>query len=169
MEAEIETEIETEFETESVISLGEDGTGEETTQRSLMPAEQCLLEQIVKFFSNREHAKQLALLILAKDPVSLRTLDKFVMRFARRNRVHVTDVNGGTVDLYVAYKAALKGYHKQYFDPYARTPPVQYPLPDQGVQIRTTLAQLNFVRWAIQHGVIDKCKYYADMYGKDNL
>jgi hypothetical protein len=138
-------------------------------QHSLMPAEQCLLEQIVHFFSNADNSRKLALLILAKEPVSLRTLDKFVMRFARRNRVYVNDMNGGQVDLYVAYKAALKGYHKHYFDPYARTPPVQYPLPEQGVHIRTTLAQLNFVRWAILHGVIDKCKEYADAYGKDNL
>ena len=44
-------------------------------------------------------------------------------------------------------------WKKDLFDPFQRGPRIHYEVA--GVKYETTIAQLNFFMWAIQHGVID--------------
>ena len=118
------------------------------------PAEICLMEQIVAFFAEDEHGETLVDLLSHKFPTSLRVLDRFISRWARFNRVRVKDANGRTHDLYTAYKCALRSFHRQYFDPFARTPVIEFFVPSKAVFVRTTLAQLNYIRWVIRYGAL---------------
>ena len=51
--------------------------------------------------------------------------------------------------VHVAYKSSLDGYSKKLFDPFCRTERVEF----QG--FTTTCAQLNFLKWCIQNGIIE--------------
>lgn len=132
--------------------------------KPMLPAEVCLMERIVEFFEIPENSNTLVGILTRRHPVSLRALDRFVTRYSKTHRQEVSDATGNPIDLYTAYKAALKGYHKTYFDPYARTPAVQYPVCEESrgmtgsPVIRTTLAQLNFIRWAIRIGAVKLCE-----------
>lgn len=123
--------------------------------RTDRPAELCLYEQLVAFFNDDNHGAVLADLLRHKDPVSLRLLDRFTSRWARFNRVRVMDCNGHRHDLYTAYKCALRSFHRQYFDPYARPPVIDFFVPSRALFVKTTVAQLNYVRWCIRYGVLD--------------
>jgi hypothetical protein len=107
-------------------------------------------------------------------PISLRLLDWFVTHYARHRQIvyWIDDVAGpkskmteaypgaGTTarkfHLYQEYRAQLKSYSKQAFDPFRRHNRISFvvtaiPL----VVVETTVGQLNFFRWAFQNHVID--------------
>ena len=128
---------------------------ESSAARSLCrPAELSLLESLMRYFQEPEAEEVLVRLLVERKPVSLRQLDRFVSREARFRRVRVVDDGGRTHDLYTAYKAAVRGYHRQYFDVFARATPLEFFVHSRACFVRTTLAQLNFVRWVIRFGVL---------------
>jgi hypothetical protein len=54
-------------------------------------------------------------------------------------------------NLFVEYKSQLKAYSKRWFDPFCRRERIEF-----GPQnLVTTVGQLNFMRWAMTHGVVD--------------
>ena len=61
--------------------------------------------------------------------------------------------------MFLSYKSQLKGFSKNYFDPFQRKDRIEFFILD--TKITTTIGQLNFFKWAIQNKVID--------YAKENL
>jgi hypothetical protein len=63
-----------------------------------------------------------------------------------------------------AYTAALYGYGKALFDPFARGSKKGHTVAINNgeVTINTTLCQLNYFMWAIKNGVIDYVKTHVD-------
>ena len=122
---------------------------------SCTTAELMLRESLVVFFSDAENDRALAALLVDRDPGSLRDLDRFIRRRARFERVRVRDDRGNAHDLYMAYKAALRSYQRQYFDASRRKPETQFFLYSRTQMVRTSVAQLNFARWLIRFGALE--------------
>ena len=88
--------------------------------------------------------------------VSLRILDWLVTNYAKRHNVVYQLVRHGefnSFNVFVEYKAMLKGYSKRFFDPFCRRSRVVFRGAD-GETLETTVGQLNFFRWAVEHDVV---------------
>lgn len=87
--------------------------------------------------------------------VSLRTIEKFITGFSKQTNFSYTLNDGKNFPVHVKYKSSLDGYSKKLFDPFARASKIEYTIPATGKKVVTTVAQLNFLRWAIKNGVVD--------------
>jgi hypothetical protein len=105
-----------------------------------------LLKSLDDFFENPENFKQLSD-VLKNQKISMRKLEFFV---TKNRHIEVQTPIGTTLNVHIAYKSCLNGYSKKLFDPFCRTDRIDY----RG--IKTTVAQLNFMRWCIKNGIIKK-------------
>ena len=117
-----------------------------------------LLRNLLIFFENDKHMKTLVDIVFYKKDVSLRSLDYLVTNYAKDNNIVVKNKKE-SMQLYQLYRLYLKGYSKQQFDPFKRHKRIHIPcfvIPD-GV-LETTVAQLNFFKFAIEHNIIQYLK-----------
>lgn len=97
-------------------------------------------------------------------PISLRLLDWLVTNYAKkRNIVYRINRNGvpHAFNIWTEYRSQLKAYSKQYFDCFCRRERCDIVNYHKETQ-RTTIAQMNFCKWAITNGVIDYALRYKD-------
>lgn len=93
---------------------------------------------------------------VSSDSVSLRILDFLCTDYREEIREDIRD-EAPALDapLHEGYQNMLKSYSKNLFDVFARGPRVSVQ-GQGGKPLVTTYGQLNFFRWAIQHGVLDQ-------------
>lgn len=122
-----------------------------------------LLMSLSNFFSDSSHmAKLLEFVSNASDSsISLRMIDWFVTNYAKRHLVVIDKTN-----IYTSYRAQLKAYSKQLFDPFRRRDRIAF-FYDKDNSLETTIGQLNFFRWAIQTHVLDYIQTHAESLDKD--
>jgi hypothetical protein len=116
------------------------------------------LEEISPFFDDPDHLGVLTRVATQSYDVSLRALDFCCTNYAKKTRVMLSCRLGGarsSVQLFSLYKEWLRHYRRRSFDPFRRRERVFFEHPDSGVLLETTVAQLNFLRWAIIYGVVD--------------
>jgi len=104
--------------------------------------------------------------LVAKKPVSLRTLDYFIVTYSLVHNVHYPlpdPASGADLPFYVheEYKTALRRFTKNEMDPFCRGEKVRWAPAGYQPQL-TAVKQLNFFRWCIQHRVLD---YVATHHG----
>jgi hypothetical protein len=109
-----------------------------------------LLESLTRFFNESKNSEQLHDVLSHRRGISLRNLEWFVTNYSKTRHVTYTGPNGKIFTVHVAYKSSLDGYSKKLFDPFCRTERIEF----QG--LKTTVAQLNFIRWCITNGIIDQ-------------
>jgi hypothetical protein len=103
-----------------------------------------LFKSIDEFFEDSENFKQLEE-IIKDQKVSMRKIESFV---TKNKHMELKTPSGSVLNVNIAYKSCLNGYSKKLFDPFCRTERIEYK------GIKTTLAQLNFMRWCIKNGII---------------
>ena len=64
------------------------------------------------------------------------------------------------------YKLKLKAYSKRRFDPFCRWDRIAIPYKDD-THIQTTIGQLNFFKWALEHKILDYIMKNFDIIEKD--
>ena len=100
--------------------------------------------------------------------ISLRVIDYLCTNYAKNHDVvyFVGPKKTTPFNLYLQYRAQLKAYSKMQFDPFRRHERINISVPlnlhSKGT-IETTVAQLNFFRWAIDNKVIDFLKNKGNM------
>jgi len=95
-------------------------------------------------------------------PISLRIIDWFVTNFSKQRYVVYTLSTGMRFKVYNDYKLKLKAYSKKRFDPFCRWEKIVIPYKSQFIQ--TTIGQLNFFKWVIDHEIIEYIeKEYAEI------
>lgn len=108
-----------------------------------------LLESLGRFFDVPDHMEKLDDILTHRKGISLRNLEWFVTNYSKKQHVTYQTQNGRPFTVHVAYKSSLDGYSKKLFDPFCRTERIQF-------RGHTTMcAQLNFLRWCIQNGIVD--------------
>lgn len=118
------------------------------------------------FYQQNDHLVQFSRLTAKDSNISLRLLDWLVTNFAKKNNVVYMQEKGdvkSSFNMFMEYKAQLKAYSKKFFDPFCRRERVKV-INTEGSDQNTTVAQLNFFKWAITNGVI---KYAVD--NKDTI
>jgi len=108
-----------------------------------------LLSSLVKFFALPENKQKLEDILNHRNGISLRRIEWFVTNYSKNKHVTYVGPNGKMFTVHVAYKSSLDGYSKKLFDPFCRTERIEFD------GITTTVAQLNFLKWVIQNGIIN--------------
>jgi hypothetical protein len=111
-----------------------------------------------------ENIKLMIDIIFGNSNISLRILDFFVIRYAKKYKVkYDVDYEGINESflVYINYRAQLKSFTKKYFDPFRRKVKFNFNYSNDQ-SIWTTLGQLNFFKWAITSKIIDYVKDHYD-------
>jgi hypothetical protein len=130
--------------------------------------EQSMLPSLLKFFSVKSHFDVLKEFKRSKQSkFSVGLLNWFNVNYSKEYGVEYTIEHLGrqrSVYIWQSYNAALSGYKKEYFDPFARGKNCgkEIAIEYDGEVIQTTIRQLNYFRWAINNGVIDYVKAHVD-------
>ena len=123
-----------------------------------------LLNNLMFFYKDTKNVEKMLNIINGGSVISLRIVDWFATNYAK-NYYTVYDIekeSGVLVrfKVYNDYKLKLKAYSKKRFDPFCRWDRINIPYKD-GINIQTTIGQLNFFKWAIENQVV---KYIEDNY-----
>ena len=122
-----------------------------TTQNNL------LLTKLMKFYNVNNNLEKILTIINGENKMSLRLIVWFVTNWAKKYyTVYNISENGESrrFKVYTDYKLKLKAYSKKRFDPFCRWERINIPYKGDSY-IQTTIGQLNFFRWAIDHLVIE--------------
>lgn len=132
-----------------------------------------LMASLGRFYYKQENMDLLLPIVNGQSPLSLRVIDWFVTNYAKDKSVMYDNNNekGQCVKfiVYLSYKSQLKAYSKKTFDPFCRRERIIFFIKtnqEKEVQIRTTVGQLNFFRWAIENQVIPYIQRNLDLIEK---
>lgn len=117
-----------------------------------------LLNSLLHFYRDHTRLTQMLNIITGESPISLRIVDWFVTNYAKKNYTvynypHPSTHESVRFKVYSDYKLKLKAYSKKRFDPFCRWERISIPYTNNTC-IETTLGQLNFFKWAIEHHVL---------------
>jgi hypothetical protein len=150
----------------------------------IIDADSSKMPSLLTFFKHKAHFDVLLEFIIDKkksnQKLSLNLLEWFVINYSKHYGVvydFIKNERKRQIFVWIEYEAALGGNHKKSFDIFNRnqrdkknkkvikTISLEY---HKDCYLKTTVAQLNFFRWAIKNGVIDYLKsnisvIHADM------
>ena len=106
-----------------------------------------LQQSLEKFYTEPENKRALDSVLSRDSDISLRNLEWFITKFSKERRVRYTTGEGREFDVHLGYKSSLGGYSKKLFDPFCRADKFDF------MGHRTTVAQLNFIRWCINNDI----------------
>jgi hypothetical protein len=115
-----------------------------------------LMDKINLFFENNINKKVLINILNNNFNISLRIIDWFVTNYCKKYNIFWIENNQRFV-VYVNYKLQLKAYSKKYFDPFCRRERIFFHYKDEEY-LETTVGQLNFFKWIIEHNIINYIK-----------
>lgn len=114
-----------------------------------------LLESVNTFFSERKNTDILVEILDKKKGVSLRYLEWFITNYSKKNNLSYRTNDGKNFSVHCCYKSTLDGYSKKLFDPFCRKNKIDFIIPGTDREIKTTVAQLNFIKWCITNNIIN--------------
>ena len=127
------------------------------TTATISKKQDILLIPIMDFFRAERHIDLLlGILLTDKYKLSLRIIDWFVTNYSKKHNIFIkrAAANNKPFIVFLEYKSQLKAYSKKQFDPFCRRTRINFECGD-GSHFETTIGQLNFFRWAIEHGIIE--------------
>ena len=116
-----------------------------------------LMVSLSRFYSQKNHMHRVIPYITCQSGVSLRLIDWFVTNYSKKKNTILTRQASNNIvhfNVYLSYRAQLKAYSKQQFDPFRRRDRVMFYY-DRNRSVETTVGQLNFFRWTLQNDVLD--------------
>ena len=128
------------------------------TSSKINTQNELLMNHLLEFYKNANHIQKMMNIINGESKISLRVLDWFVTNYAKKYYT-IYDIpceNGDPIrfKVYNDYKLKLKAYSKKRFDPFCRWERITIPY-DNDNYIETTIGQLNFFKWAIEHNILE--------------
>ena len=115
-----------------------------------------LMTSLSKFYLDERNINILIPIVNGLSKISLRVLDWFVTNFCKKHNTVIHYQRDGKAQkliVHLDYKNQLKAYSKKQFDPFCRRERINF-IYGKGNELLTTVGQLNFFRWAIEHHVL---------------
>ncbi len=125
-----------------------------------------LLNNLMDFYSDRSHLDTMMHIINGDSNISLRIIDWFVTNYAKMYDTIYEIYDRPRFKVYNDYKLKLKAYSKRRFDPFCRWKRINIPYDNENYMV-TTIGQLNFFKWAIEHSIIDYIEANYDLIEDD--
>ena len=116
-----------------------------------------LMTSLSKFYLDEKNINILIPIVNGLSKISLRVLDWFVTNFCKKHNTVIHYQRDGKAQkliVHLDYKNQLKAYSKKQFDPFCRRERINF-IYGKGNELLTTVGQLNFFRWAIEHHVLN--------------
>jgi hypothetical protein len=146
------------------------------TEMTLTKKETYHYKIIDKYYKTLDIKKVLTFIDIVekRGKVSLRLIDWFVTKYSYKYKVRLDnnendqDVGAG-FNIYISYKAQLQSYKKRYFDPFRRKKRLKFKYffdKEKKVSLCTTIAQLNFFKWAFTNNIVDYVLEHAEIISK---
>ena len=131
-----------------------------------------ILPNLYEFFKIPENINKMLPIIMGESKISIRVLDWFVTNYSKTKKVYYK-IDKDIFNVWINYKDQLDGYRKKMFDPFCRSKRIPFYY-NETQYIITTVAQLNFFKWAIINKVLDYVDdnfkdIYKDMQQKKEL
>jgi hypothetical protein len=117
-----------------------------------------VLVHLNTFYNDTANMDRVRDILTSNSKISLRLMDWFVTNYSKKHNVSYLTKDGRHVIVYLVYKARLRGYSKKIFDPFGRGRKFQYGAHN----LTTTIAQLQFFKWAIEDEVLDYLQQNVD-------
>lgn len=126
-----------------------------------------IVESMCAHFKTVERFNRIKPYLLDTSGVSMRLLDWMVTNYAREHKLvfHAPQqapapFAGIGVNVWQSYRNFLRSYSKRNFDPFCRRTRlmVTFDADVDRLTYVTTAAKLNFLRWALDTGVLDYCE-----------
>lgn len=114
------------------------------------------MKSLLRFYKSNTNVNQLVDIVAKNSKISLRVIDYLCTNYAKTHDV-VYYIDKKPFNLYLQYRSQLKAYSKKQFDPFRRHERITIPVPESILpegKLETTVAQLNFFKWAIEKKVI---------------
>ena len=108
-------------------------------------------------------------IIEKKSKISISLIEFFTLTYAKHLNIMYQRDNGDFFIVYLSYKNFLKGYGKEFTDPFRRKQnkkEMPFYITIHNKRIRTRIAQLHFFKWSFQNELIS---YIERNYEKINL
>tara|TARA_B100001741_G_scaffold283829_1_gene259022 strand:- start:233 stop:886 length:654 start_codon:yes stop_codon:yes gene_type:complete len=121
-----------------------------------------IMKKVKKFFDEEKNFQKVRPILLQESDLSLRLLDWSTTNFSRKNTIMLTTTRNGfkeRINMFLDYKAHLKAFSKRSFDPFCRRERIMLTFatdPEKRTYV-STAAQMNFLKWSIESGVLDYC------------
>lgn len=151
------------------MSSGATVVGIFTAKEALHPKSLARLCEIHGFFSPSVLRQSVIPLIMQRTTVSLRALDWLVTNYAKKQHIvfkhRRPDGTECVTNVFADYKSWLKNFRRKNFDQFRRRQRIYFDC--DGERFETTVAQLNFLLWAIQSGVIKYADAHAELIERD--
>ena len=110
------------------------------------------LRELTPFFTETRLRTIVVPLTTASSGISLRVLDWFVINFSKRKQISIVSPEKLLVDVYMSYREWLRQWRRGLYDALRRSDRLYFDL--DGHRYSTTVAQLNFIFWAVTKGVL---------------
>ena len=120
---------------------------------------------LLPFFSAERLQKMVIPIISVASKISLRALDWLVINYSKKHKVVLVNHTSHLVNVYDDYRAWLKFWKRTLFDAFRRGARIYFELG--GFQYSTTVAQLNFLFWTEQLGVLQYAYLHIDALEND--
>ena len=117
------------------------------------------MKSLLTYYKNTNNLKKIVNILFKKSKISLRVIDYLCTNYAKHNDV-VYFIGNKKIpfNLFLDYRSQLKAYSKLQFDPFKRHNRININVPQSIIEseiLETTVAQLNFFKWAIENKVLD--------------
>ena len=128
-----------------------------TTQDNL------LRQTLDVFYDNPDNMRQMTDVITGNSDISLRIVDWFITNYSKKyyTTYNISEPANRRFRVYNDYKLKLKSYSKRRFDPFCRWNRIEVPY-DTDRCMETTIGQMNFFKWIIEHGILDYIHAHYD-------
>lgn len=120
------------------------------------------LREMSGFYTDKMILALLVPVITQTFDVSLRALDWFAVNFTKKHKILCkVDLGGGRTDvinIFSHYRDQLRHWRRRMFDPFRRRKRICFCHPVDGTVLETTVAQLNFLMWSYNFGIIEQAR-----------
>lgn len=128
-----------------------------------------VMRKLTAFYEEDNNLTRMLDVVEGRSHISLRLLDWLITNYAKKNDIiYCIEKNGNQRQfmIYSNYRAQLKAYSKNLFDPFCRHERIKFTYGDNQV-LRTTIGQLNFFKWCIENLVLDYAEKHFDEITED--
>jgi hypothetical protein len=150
---------------ESPSSLLRNDPDPNTRRRKIHCKQELIVNSLQRFYAGREDIAEIVNLLQGTSDISLRVIDWFVTNYAKTHSTAYI-LNGQEFLVYRDYKSQLKAYSKKLFDPFCRRERIYFQVPNHP-SFLTTVAKLNFFRWALEKDILSYIKDHKDAIEKE--
>lgn len=136
-----------------------------TRRKKIHCKQELIVNSLQRFYANRSDIAEIVTLLQGTSDISLRVIDWFVTNYAKTHSTAYI-LNGQEFLVYRDYKSQLKAYSKKLFDPFCRRERIYFQVPNHPAFL-TTVAKLNFFRWAIEKNILPYIQEHQECIEKE--